>query len=455
MDFFEDLAKTHDFLKQVKGPLKVLSHLDADGLSSAAIVMSVLRSQSIPFSLSIIPTLEEESIKRHVAPEQSVLFLDLGSGQLKMLNKVLKGRNVCILDHHEIEDETDFYHVNPRAYGMDGDLEISGAGVAYQWAKSFGKADHLAHLAIVGAIGDVQEDHGFKGINKKILAEAIEAGIVEQVETIRWFGHQNKKLVNLLAYGDVRIPGIIKNMSAAEGFLTDLGINAKIGDKDVMLFNLTKQEQKRLSDAIIKRREKLEDADDIFWNAYLLTKEQDGTLTRDIRELSTLLNACGRLSKPSVGLGLLLNDHKCKELAQVVNTAYKNRIVSAIRWYKDNKDNTDAIIKRDNAIIIKAQDNVMATMIGTLASIVANEEEEGTYIVSMAHAEAETTKVSIRTAGEGEPLNDIARAIVEKVGGQAGGHAMAAGAVIPRDVEDDFVKAALETIPVLVKQSNT
>ena len=53
--------------------------------------------------------------------------------------------------------------MNPHLFDIDGSTEISGAGVVYLFCKALdGKNKDMAHIAIVGAIGDIQEDKGFK-----------------------------------------------------------------------------------------------------------------------------------------------------------------------------------------------------------------------------------------------------------------------------------------------------
>ena len=91
----------------------------------------------------------------------------------------------------------------------------------------------------------------------------------------------------------------------------------------------------------------------------------------------------------------------------------------------------------------------MPTMIGTLASIVAksNQLAPGTFVLSLARAPDDFTKVSLRMAGEKQAkgefnLMELLTAIAAKVGGQAGGHHQAAGAIIRTDKEEEFIKLA-------------
>ncbi|MFW5747038.1 MAG: DHHA1 domain-containing protein [Nanoarchaeota archaeon] len=442
--------------------IRVLSHLDADGLSSAAIATATLRQSEYPFRLSILPTLDEDAVKERIDEKDThIIFLDLGSGQLSLLAEKLGDRHILILDHHELDDACDpkdlpsgFFHVNPHLCGFDGNCDISGSGVTYFWSKVMAAPSDLSALALVGAIGDIQENNGFDGLNKHILEDALNDQHIEQKRMLKMYGAHQKPLVRLLANSDLKIPGISSG-DATERFLTSLGISTSIGNLPTKLCDLTAGEMEKLAKAIIDKRKSLTKPDDIYWNSYLLRGEEDGTIRRDAREISTLLNACGRLSKPSVGIGLLLCDDKCRQLASVVHTAYKKKIVESIKWYREQEDD-QAVQRSENVIAINAGKNVLPTMIGTLASIIANDAkvEAGTYVLSLADAENGMTKVSVRIAGSRDEeleshmkdidLSGTMKSIIETFGqGQSGGHAMAAGAVIPQGKEQEFLQIAV------------
>ena len=84
---------------------------------------------------------------------------------------------------------------------------------------------------------------------------------------------------------------------------------------------------------------------------------------------------------------------------------------------------------------------------GTLASIISksNELPEGTFILSLAQMDTNKTKVSLRISGKNDRDRDL-RAIIKKitdeVGGEAGGHVDAAGAIIPIEKEEAFIDVA-------------
>ena len=192
--------------------------------------------------------------------------------------------------------------------------------------------------------------------------------------------------------------------------------------------------------------------DDVFGNMYLLKDEQQGKPTKDAREFSTLLNACGRLSKASYGIGTCLGDEEIKLKANSALLEYKREIVNALNWYNKNKE-SEWITKGNGFIIINAQDNILSTIIGTLASILSKskEVEDNTLILSMAQLIDNTTKVSMRIAGM-QPRKDInLRQIIDRIieiteFGESGGHQFAAGAIIPSEKEKEFVDIAKKVL---------
>ena len=51
----------------------------------------------------------------------------------------------------------------PHLFGIDGGKEISGAGVVFRFACAVDKSmEDFAHIAIIGAHGDMQEKTDFK-----------------------------------------------------------------------------------------------------------------------------------------------------------------------------------------------------------------------------------------------------------------------------------------------------
>ena len=435
--------------------VKLVSNLDADGISAASIMVRTLERMNLAYSTTILHQLKDEDAKELAAQDfEYYVFCDLGSGQLTALNKYFSKKKVFVLDHHEVQGkpESHIIHINPHDYGFDGSSEVSAAGVCFFFAKAINEENQdLAHLAIIGAIGDVQEKKGFVGLNKNILEAAVKQGKIRVETGLRLFGLQTRPLHKLLEYSsDIGIPGVTGSESGAVQFLKRLGVEPAYNNGKWKNFSeLTVDEQRKIAAGIIMKRQSagLKNPEDIFTNIYLLEGEKPGHF-RDAKEFSTLLNSCGRLGNASLGIGACLGDKKQREKAVSSLFDYKKEIVASMNWYKEHasNDKSDRIIKGNNYLIINAKNNVLSTMIGTIASMISknNEMNDNIFVLSMARNPDNTTKVSLRITGdpEGVDLKSIISELVELVGGEAGGHQHAAGAIIDTEREEKFIEEA-------------
>lgn len=457
-EFKQSVAIAADRFKELdkKETIRVISHLDADGISACAILIKTFNLLNRKYSISIITQLNEKIITElKEENHKNYFFTDLGSGQIKLIKKYLHDKKVFILDHHEIPDDEplpeNIVQVNPHLNGIDGSKEISGAGVVYMFGKMLSEKLDLAHIAIIGAIGDIQETKdGFSRLNDEILKDAIKDGKIEVKKGIRFFGRQTRPMHKVLEYStDPYIPGVSGSESAAIQFLHQIGINPKIDGKWKKIASLTEPEVKKLIAGIVMKRINEDNPEDILGSVYTLIHEEKESPTRDAKEFATLLNACGRLNKSSLGIGACLGDKKIKQKAIAQLSSYKRAIIDSMKWYNSNKDGKDITIDK-KFVIINAEENIPVTMIGTVASIISksNEFEDGTLILSMARADDSTTKISVRLASKGQrknsssDLRSIVAEITRQVGGEAGGHQYAAGAIINSENESKFIDVA-------------
>jgi len=469
-DGFQKLLKdsSDSFLKIPKNKtIRVVGHLDADGLCASAIMINALIKLNRRYSLTTLPTITEEILKEvNDESEEYLVFVDLGSGNVDAVGKILSKKTIYILDHHQLQSENKYENitqVNPHIYGIDGSIEISGAGVVFMFTQHLTnhKNDDMSRIAIVGAIGDVQENAGFKKLNADILNLAVKNKLLEVKRGLKFFGVQTKPIYKLLQYSsDIIIPGVNGSEGGAINFLQGLGIDPRTKKGWKKISDLTLEEQQKLVAGIITQRvtKTVSNEQDIFTNAYLLVGEVDDSPFRDAKEFATLLNSCGRLNKASIGIGACLNDKKMKEMALQNLTDYRKELVTAINWYKDNV-NSDHIIKKKKFIIINAEDEIMPTIIGTLGSILSKSQdiEKNTFILSLARNNDDTTKISLRITGnpDGVNLKDVIEQIIQKINhGSSGGHSFAAGAVIDTDKEDVFLQAAEDVLDNIVLEES-
>ena len=439
-----------------KEVIRVISHLDADGISACSILLKLLNNENRKYSVTIVPQLSRNVIMNISAePYNIFIFTDIGSGVLSDIKEFLNGKKVFILDHHIIPETSHegINLVNPHLCGIDGGNEISGAGVVFRFACAVDSSmEEFAHIAIVGALGDMQEKNGFLRLNKEILDIAVTKGKIKVTKGLRIFGTQTKPLHKALEYcTDPYIPGVSGSESGAIQFLHQIGIDPKNGSGWKKIVHLDDKDMKKLVTGIIMKRLSETNPDDVLGNIYILPHEEEESPTRDAKEFATLLNACGRLGRASFGIGACLGDKKIKQQAIRSLADYKKEIVNALNWYNENKF-TDDIHWGERFVIINAKSNVMPTMIGTLASILSKSSlmTNNTFILSMAQNPEGNTKVSLRTTNNANGMLDLRKIVEEMINGignsESGGHQNAAGAVIPTDKEETFLEAAKEVL---------
>ena len=457
--FDEMLRDAADEFKKIdkKEVIRVISHLDADGISACSILIKLLNNDNRKYSISIVQQLNKDAIIQLASePYNCFIFTDLGSSAVNEINNFLKGKNVFILDHHSIDEfkgTEKIVLVNPHICGIDGGKEISGAGVVFRFACAVDKSmEEFAHIAIIGAIGDLQEQNGFLRLNEEILKIAVQNNKIRVIKGLRIFGSQTKPLHQALEYcTDPYIPGVSGSESGAIQFLYQIGIDPKNKAGWKKIVHLDDEDMKKLVTGVIMKRLDEANPDDVLGNVYILPHEEEESPTRDAKEFATLLNACGRLGRVSYGIGACLGDKKIKQQAIRSLADYKKEIVNALNWYNENKFSDD-VFWGNGFVIINAKSNVMSTMIGTLASILSksNVMVSNTFILSMAQALDGNTKVSLRTTNNGKGALDLKRItdeIIKDIGdSEAGGHQNAAGAIIPTKKEIELIETAKEVL---------
>lgn len=423
--------KRIDELSKTK-PIKIISHYDTDGITSAAIFSRALQRWNKNFSLEIVKGLEESFI--NTLPENNVLiFLDLASNSLDILKN--KKTEIFILDHHEIIQQVpeNIMMINPRSSLGEN---ISSAAICYLFAKAL---DHnnidLANLAILGMIGDVLEKNLGKTYTE-ILNDSeatIKKGLLIYPAT--------RPLDRALEYSsNPFIPGVTGSYRGVFELLREAGIQ-KTGANHKSICELTDDEMSRLVTAIMLRSigEKM---DGLIGNIYLI---KFFNKIEDARELSALINACSRMDQPYVSLGFCLGNKACKEKAEKIYVEYKQHLISGLKYVADNEK-----IEGKKYLIINAKDQIKDTIIGTIASILSHSPicETGTIIVALAYNQ-DKIKVSARIAGrEGRNVREVLNQIVVPLGGEVGGHPMAAGCVIGKEHETLFISELKKVLEI-------
>jgi len=447
--------------------IHVSTHVDADGISAGGIMGNALLRAGAKFRLRFERWMDENVADR-IADEKAPLtiFTDMGSGYLDILGERLTGQDIVILDHHQpvldIVPEG-FIQVNPHTHKIDGTRDISGSGVAYFAAKAINEKNvDLAALAVVGALGDLQDknkDRKLGGANAPIVKDAVESGVLQVETDLLFFGRETRPIHQALARTtNPFIPEISSEEDKSLAFLVNLGIKPKRNDKWRALRDLSSDEKKTLLSAIaehlVSKGMSGDVVSDLVGEVYTLTHEEPWTTLRDAREFSVLLNATGRMDKAGLGAAICMGDRKkCLEEANKVIQDYRGTITKYLRWVTEKPERLEEL---ENIYVVRGDRFIDEKVLSPVCTILSTTLTQlGKPIIAYAKISGEDqVKISSRGSEpliqKGLNLGDIMQTASEQYSGRGGGHDIAAGAQVPiKDVEafitlvNDLVKRQL------------
>jgi RecJ-like exonuclease len=433
------------------------SHIDADGLTSAAVAATALARAGIPFETVFSKQLDGKAVAQIAATAyDTVLFTDFGSGQLDVIARHEEAGDFApvIADHHQPADAETEYHLNPLLFGVDGASELSGAGASYVLARALETEGcdnrDLASLAVVGAVGDMQNsDGGLSGANARIVAEGVEAGVVEEATDLVLYGRQTRPLPKFLEYAsDVRIPGVSNDANGAVEFLSDLDLELKADGEWRRWVDLTMDERKTVVSALMRRAiasgVPARRIEDLVGTTYTLTAEEVGTELRDVSEFSTLLNATARYERADVGLAVCLgNRDGALDRARALLRNHRRNLSEGLRWVKNEGTTVE-----ENVQWFDAGTRIRETIVGIVAGMAVGSGGVSRSKPILAFAEKSEDEVKVSARGshalvrQGLDLSVVMREASQAVGGDGGGHNVAAGATVPKGSEARFVAEA-------------
>lgn len=447
------LRKASEIADQIASQKEVLivTHIDADGITSGAIAHLSLERLGIENRLRFVKQLDEVEIERIRDENVFVWFTDLGSGQIDLFD----GMEFAITDHHVPQSQHPM-QLNPHDFGYDGTVELSGSGTTYLVAKFLKRirgtnlldyaSDKMLALAVVGAVGDLQDSRWgrFEGINRIIAEEGVRVGEIDIVRDLRFFGKQTRPVAKMLEYNsEPFIPGLTGNERGVLEFLTNLEI-----EPWMRWIDLNREEKKRIVSAIVniamEYRLPYTSILRIVGESYILLNEPEGTEKRDAMEFSTLLNATARYDEADVGLGVCLGDDRAFRRAKTLLQNHRRNLSDGIKYVDRN-----GIEELENIQYFHAKNNIPDTIVGIVAGMCFHKGNKEKPIVAFAESDRGikvSARATYRLVERGVHLAKAMRKAAEAVGGAGGGHSVAAGATIPEGMEEKFLKILDEII---------
>jgi single-stranded DNA-specific DHH superfamily exonuclease len=418
----KDMARQAAAVIEDHDHVRVISHNDADGLTSASIICQALLRKGIRFHTTIVPRLDSSVADMVIASageNDLVLFCDMGSGQSGILSAIKNP--MVILDHHiPVGDSPAKVVVNPHLVGIDGAMHISASGTTYLVAKALDPANvDLAGMAIAGAVGDKQL---MDTVNGTILKEAVDAGVVTVRKGLR-VGDGN--IADVLEYTPEPYLDITGDRQRIEEFLSILGIRGEIS-------GLSEEQLKKLTSAIalkLAKRSTSEAIDASIGDVYYLNKE----LVKNVYDLVSIFNTCGRMEKAGIAISIGMRDKMHLEEAMKMSVGYQREIVGNIKAASD-------MLRMGQSIGYLITKDMEST--GMVASTMVRYINPDMPFVAVNQVE-DIIKVSARgtraLVAKGLDLAFALREASKAVGGEGGGHNIASGASIPPGTEEQFI----------------
>ncbi len=429
--------------------ITIISHIDADGIACEAILSQAVSRQEIRVRSVFVRQLEPLTMPQVPSDPSLKIFADLGAGQQNLLEeRGLSEREVVIVDHHVSQPcERQYTQVNCLPYGHS---RMSAAGVSYLIAKEMDPANiDLAKLAVVGNVGDMmaREKCGLVGPVRDII---VEDGVRHQSVEVRrrdlnCYGTATRPLHLSLAYNDDPfIRGISNNPEDARQFLKRLGIRQQTVDGRWLVWEEIPVEDKRtiisaLAEQLMANGEKV---DRLLAETYGFPDELPRTPLRNAQEYATVLNACGRWSKPQVGGAILRGDRGAAyREAEHMLANHRAIIRDLLQFIIDT-----GVKELENLQWLHVGGRYPDTIVGIGAGMALSKLNSGKPILIMCEVpeDKNLTKVSMRTTErvveKGIDLQLALSGASAEYGGGGGGHKIAAGAYIPKPAEKEFVE---------------
>ncbi len=429
--------------------ITIISHIDADGIACEAILSQAVSRQEIRVRSVFVRQLEPLTMPQVPSDFSLKVFSDLGAGQQNLLEeRGLSEREVVIVDHHVSQPcERRYTQVNCLPYGHS---RMSAAGVSYLIAKELDPANiDLAKLAVVGNVGDMmaREKCGLVGPARDIIVEdGVRHRSVEvRKKDLNCYGTATRPIHLSLAYNDDPfIKGISNNPDGARQFLRRLGIRQQTTDGRWLVWEEIPVDDKRtiisaLAEQLMANGEKV---DRLLAETYGFPDELPRTPLRNAQEYATMLNACGRWSRPQVGGAILRGDRGAAYRdAEHMLTNHRAIIRDLLQFIIDT-----GVKELENLQWLHVGGKYPDTIVGIGAGMALSKLNSRKPILIMCEVpeDRNLTKVSMRTTERvverGIDLQLALSAASAEYGGGGGGHKIAAGAYIPKPAEKEFVE---------------
>jgi single-stranded-DNA-specific exonuclease len=373
--------------------IELFAHHDADGIAAGSILCHAMLRAGIRFRMRV----RQEVDPADLTGDSGHLLCDLGAGMDDLPGSTM------VVDHHLPKFEGEF-HANPRLAGVNGDSDLSAAGMAYIVAQKMGDNRDLAGLVIPGILGDGQE---FTGRNLAIFNDGIANGIIVTDRGITLPGR------DMAERWYMATSPYLDGISGGEQLIADLIEEAQ--DK-------AKGENTRRLDILLSRivleaapGTTTESLLKIYGDTYHLQRE----VIDDAHGLTAVIDACGKAGYGDIGATVCLRSSYYLEQAWEIARQHRVKVIDAVKNARPDEGSIG---------VYEVQD---VTLPSDVADILASDRMNTRPVLVYAKA-GNSCRISIRCpAGITAEIGPVVREIAAACGGNGGGHTRRAGATIP------------------------
>jgi len=416
---------------------RVIYHYDADGIASASSALRALARLGYPAQATAIAGVERERIGELARSTAGpILVVDTGASWLDVLAR--HPHPVVVLDHHTyagapnpppLPDHVAF--VNPLDWGVDGMTELCAATLTWLFTIFLDPLNwDNAPWGLSGAIGDRQHVGGFRGLNGRLVEEAVLRSQVVRRAGVALFGSTMGAAIAGMI--DPYVRGLSGRPGEVGRFLDALGVDAARSPS-----GLTSEERRRLVEALRQRLTEKGVAPEA-----VQVLDQDRwfvpALGLDAEEVSNRQSAAGRAKIPGVGLAYALGDPSAAERVRLAEEGWRSGILAGLRRLEDEGVNSMSSLQW-----FESPDTTLAGTQAGMAILYLLDPERPVFAFSDGNGPTRVSaRGTLRLVDHGLDLSATCAQAAAAVGGEGGGHRVASGATIPAGTRTAFLAEA-------------
>ncbi len=396
--------------------LRVYSHYDADGVSSASIIASSLTRLNKRFHLTFLKQLDIDEISKNAG--ELVILSDLGADKLNPENF-----EVILVDHHEPPSNSkNIVNLNPRSYGYDGTKEACSSTVAFILSLRINEENKdLYRLFLSGSIGDKQGVGGFKGLNKQIIEKL---GIKDKKSLNLGPG----KIVDAITYST---DPFFANLTGYEEKVIELLETLKI-DKESKVGELSNSEMEKIANILFLELLKGNTSREGFEN--LVTDSiMDEASGLSVSHLSDIFDAAGRNGRMGLPVSYSLGNGDALLEMMELHREFKRQVIEEAR------KSLSTAYEMKNINVMEVSNESLTGIIASIGMIYFLNKEKPTISFSKNSNCKISSRATFDLVGKGVNLSKALNMACSKVGGHGGGHDIAAGGTIPLEKINEFL----------------